>query len=186
MAVVTAGFIPRNRGMAAAKAGAKENVKYIQFRPGKDKEGITRTLFGSDGRMERLEAYQFIDEAPKGTVFFTIIISPDPKTEDHHRDLDMRAIADATMQTLEEHVKKDVQWVAAVHQEHTDIRHIHTLAAVQGRLNKPDLLKLIESATEACREQRRELDRELEKHAKEREDSAYDLEPELEEDAWER
>jgi hypothetical protein len=105
MAVVTAGFIPRNRGLNAAKAGAKDNVKYIQFRPGKDQEGITRTLFGSDGRMERREAYQFIDEAPKGTVFFTIIISPDPKTEDHHRDLDMRAIADTTMQTLEAVVK---------------------------------------------------------------------------------
>jgi hypothetical protein len=186
MAVVTAGFIPRNRGLNAAKAGAKDNVKYIQFRPGKDQEGITRTLFGSDGRMERREAYQFIDEAPKGTVFFTIIISPDPKTEDHHRDLDMRAIADTTMQTLEERVKKPVQWVAAVHQEHTDIRHIHALAAVQGRLNKPDLRQLIDSATEACREQRRDLDRELEKHAGEREQGEWDREPELEEDSWER
>jgi hypothetical protein len=186
MAVVTAGFIPRNRGLNAAKAGAKENVKYIQFRPGKDKEGISRTLFGSDGRMERREAYQFIDEAPKGTVFFTIIISPDPAKEDHHRDLDMRAIADATMQTVEERVKRQVQWVAAVHQEHTDIRHIHALAAVQGRLNKPDLLKLIESATSACLEQRRDLDRELEKKALERGQQDWELEPEREGDEWER
>jgi hypothetical protein len=183
MAVVTAGFIPRNRGLNAAKAGAKENVKYIQFRPGKDKEGITRTLFGPDGRMERIEAYQFIDEAPKGTVFFTIIISPDPVKEDHHRDLDMRAIAEATMQTLEERVNKDVQWAAAVHQEHTDIRHIHALAAVQGRLNKPDLKALIESATQACLEQRRDLDRALEKHAREREREEGEREPALEEDA---
>jgi hypothetical protein len=164
--------------MKAAKAGAKENVKYIQFRPGKDREGITRTLFGSDGPMERLEAYQFIDDAPKGTVFFTIIISPDPAKEDHHRDLDMRAIAETTMQTLEERVNTHVQWVAAVHQEHTDIRHIHALAAVQGRLNKPDLRTLIESATEACRDQRRELDRVLEKQQGEREAE--------EEAAWER
>ena len=38
--------------------------------------------------MTRQEAYQFIDGAPKGTKFFTIIISPDPATEDTHKDLD--------------------------------------------------------------------------------------------------
>jgi hypothetical protein len=100
--------------------------------------------------------------------------------------VDMRAITDATMQTLEERVKSHVQWVAAVHQEHTDIRHIHALAAVQGRLNKPDLKQLIASATQACLDQRRELDRELEKKAQEREQQEWELEPELEEDAWER
>ena len=59
-----------------------------------------RPLFTSDGPMTRLEAYQFIDEAPKGTHFYTIIINPDPKTEDTHKDLDMRQISITTMQTL--------------------------------------------------------------------------------------
>ena len=59
-------------------AWAKDNVRYIQHRPGKDKERVMRPLFTSDGPMTRLEAYQFIDEALKGTKFFTIIINPDP------------------------------------------------------------------------------------------------------------
>jgi hypothetical protein len=51
-----------------------------------------RPLFSSDGPMIRPEAYQFVDDAPKGTKFFTIIISPDPEKEDTHKDLDMRQI----------------------------------------------------------------------------------------------
>lgn len=181
MAVVIVQYFKPNQ---QPRAAAKENVKYIQFRKGKDREGITRTLFGSDGPMERLEAYQFIDDAPKGTKFFTIIISPDPEREDHRRDLDMEQIAYTTMQTVEERVKTPVQWVAAVHQEHSDVRHIHALAAVKGRLNPPDLRALIQSATRECREQRLERDLILEKHAREREQESWGPEPELEEDAW--
>jgi hypothetical protein len=72
MAVVIAQYFKPNQ---KPKAAAKENVKYIQFRKGKDREGISRHLFGSDGPMERLEAYQFIDEAPKG----------DKVLHDHHQ-----------------------------------------------------------------------------------------------------
>ena len=181
MTVVIAQYFKLNQ---KPKAAAKENVKYIQFRKGKDREGITRTLFGSDGPMERLEAYQFIDDAPKGTKFYTIIISPDPQREDNERDLDMEQIAYTTMQTVEERVKTAVQWVAAVHQEHSDVRHIHALAAVKGWLNKPALCALIASATKECREQRRERDLILEKHAREKAREGWEREPQLQEDAW--
>jgi hypothetical protein len=183
MAVVIAQYFKPNQ---QPKVAAKENVKYIQFRKGKDREAVTRTLFGSDGPMERLEAYQFIDEAPKGTKFYTIIISPDPEREDHNRDLDMEQIAYTTMQTVEERVKTAVQWVAAVHQEHSDVRHIHALAAVKGWLNKPALVALINSATKECREQRRERDLILEKQARtrEQEQEGWEPEPTLEEERW--
>src|SRR5918912_1065725 len=164
MAVVIAEYFKPHQ---KPKAAAKENVKYIQFRRGKDREGITRTLFGSDGPMTRLEAYQFIDDAPKGTKFYTIIISPDPEKEDGERDLAMEQLAYTTMQTVDERVKTPVQWVAAVHEEHSDVRHIHALAAVKGWLNKPALSALIDSATKECREQRRERDLIREKQARE-------------------
>src|ERR671929_1754479 len=144
MAVVIAEYFKPNQ---KPKAAAKENVKYIQFRRGKDREGITRTLFGSDGPMERVEAYQFIDDAPKGTKFYTIIISPDPEKEDHNRDLAMEQLAYTTMQTVDERVKTPVQWVAAVHQEHSDVRHIHALAAVKGWVRKSAFCGRIRSAT---------------------------------------
>ena len=183
MAVVIAQYFKPNQ---QPKKAARENVKYIQFRKVKDREGITRTLFGSDGPMQRLEANQFIDDAPKGTKFYTIIISPDPEKEDSERDLDMEQIAYTTMQTVEERVKTAVQWVAAVHQEHSDVRHIHALAAVKGWLNKPALVALIASATRECREQRRERDLMLEKQARTRdkEQEGWELEPQLQEDAW--
>jgi len=183
MAVVVAQYFKANQ---QPKEAARENVKYIQFRKGKDREDIMRPLFGSDGPMTRLEANQFIDDAPKGTKFYTIIISPDPEREDHSRDFDMEQIAHTTLQTVEERVKTAVQWVAAVHQEHSDVRHIHALAAVKGWLDKPARRALVDSATRECREQRLERDLILEKHAREAEleQGGWALEPTLEEDAW--
>jgi hypothetical protein len=166
-------------------AKAKDNVRYIQHRPGKDKEAVMRPLFTSDGPMTRLEAYQFIDEAPKGTKFFTIIINPDPEKENTHKDLDMRALTITTMQTIEEIVKTPVIWVAAVHDDHTDKNHVHALASVQGGLDKPDLDRIREATTKACIEQRRELDRTLERQARQREQGEWEPEPTRKEDEWE-
>jgi hypothetical protein len=171
MAVVTASFVKRG---PVGNAKAKTTIRYIQHRPGKDNARLTRTLFGSDGPMQRLEAYQFIDDAAKRTVFFTIVISPDPATEDHPRDLDLQALTERTMLTLEERVRTPVIWAAAVHDDHTDKRHVHALAAVQGRLEKPDLRRLIEATTEACREQRLELDRAVVALAREREEDEWE------------
>jgi hypothetical protein len=139
MAVIKANYDRRGK---VGNAKAKDNVRYIQHRPGKDKEAVMRPLFTSDGPMTRLEAYQFIDEAPKGTHFYTIIVNPDPKTEDTYKDLDMRHITSTTMQSIEEIVDTPVIWVAAVHDDHTDKNHVHALAAVNRRLNTPELLRI--------------------------------------------
>jgi hypothetical protein len=64
-----------------ARGLAKANIRYIQHRKGRDGQKLTRELFGAEGGLERQQAYQMIDEAEKGTVFFRLIISP-PQTED--------------------------------------------------------------------------------------------------------
>ena len=53
------------RNMAIVKAtytkssgGAKASIRYIEHRPGKDGEKVTRTLFGVDGLMGRWQAYR--------------------------------------------------------------------------------------------------------------------------------
>jgi hypothetical protein len=186
MAVVTARFVKRGK---VGNAKAKDTVRYIQHRRGRENERAWRPLFTSDGPMIRPEAYQFIDEAPKGTKFFTIIISPDPEREDTQKDLDMREITKSTMQTVEEIITAQgittpVNWVAAVHDDHTDKNHVHVLASVQGRLDKPDLDRIREATTKVCREQRRELDRALSRQAREREQEAWEPEPQLQEDLW--
>jgi len=166
MAVVVTSYVRRGK---VGNDKAKETVRYIQHRKGRDNERVMRPLFTSDSPMTRLEAYQFIDDAPKGTHFYTVILSPDPTTEDTSYDLDMRALTLTTMQTIEEIVKTPVIWVAAVHDDHTEKNHVHALAALNRRLDTPELHSLIEVTTQACREQRRELDRTLERQARDRE-----------------
>src|SRR5438093_12869053 len=90
---------------------AKASLRYIEHRPGKDGEKITRTLFNGDGAMGRWQAYQMIDEAKKGSLFFRFVISPDPTREDSEKDLHLREITEKTMQTLEERVHKQIAWV---------------------------------------------------------------------------
>jgi hypothetical protein len=88
------------------------------------------------------------------------------------------------MQTIEERVRTPVIWVATVHDDHTDKRHIHALAAVQGRIDKPDLDQIREATTAACLEQRRERDRMLEQPKRQQERGGWEPEPQLREDAW--
>src|SRR5712692_2281013 len=101
-----------------SSGGAKAGVRYIEHRPGKDGEKITRTLFGIDGLMGRYAAYRMIDEAEKGSFFFRFVISPDPKGEDTQRDLSLREITERTMNALEARVQQQVSWVAAEHDDH--------------------------------------------------------------------
>ena len=141
-----------------SSAGAKASIRYIAHRPGKDGATITRNLFGLDGLMGRWQAYQMIDEADKGSVFFRFVISPDPKQEDTGKDLFLREITEKTMLSLEEHLHKHVSWVAAEHDDHAPHRHVHVVAVVAGRLQVQDLQAMRTQATETALEQRRHRD----------------------------
>src|SRR5205085_7526624 len=156
-----------------SKGAAKANIKYIQHRPGKERAKVTRTLFGWDGAIGRYDAYRMVDEAEKGSSYFRIKISPDPKTEDTRRDLSLREVTETIMQTFEERIQRAVQWVAAEHDDHTAKRHVHVLAIARGSLKREDLQAIIQKATEACMEQRQELDRVLERQGREREEAAW-------------
>jgi len=174
MAVVKANYVKKGEG---ERARAKATIRYIQHRPGKDHEKKSRNLFGIDGPMGRWQAYRMVDEAEKGRYFYRFIINPDPVHEDLEKDLPLREIIDYTMQTLEERTSKQVQWVAAVHDDHTDKRHIHALAVVKGRLNRDDLQTLIDAATKEAQLQReaRDLMREVEAYQQEREEAQWEV-----------
>jgi hypothetical protein len=150
MAVVRANYT-RSSGLA------KANIRYIQHRRGKDGKKIKRELYGIDGVMERVQAYEMIDEAEEGTTFFRLKISPDPAKEDTNKDLHLQEITTHTMLQLEERLGKPVPYIAADH-DHTDVRHVHVLACVQGRVNPPDLEALRATATQTALEQRKERD----------------------------
>ncbi len=172
MAVVKANYVKKGEG---ERGRAKATIRYIQHRPGKDHERKSRNLFGIDGSMGRWQAYRMIDDAPKGRYFYRFVMSPDPETEDKPRDLPLREIFADTMQTLEERLQQQIQWVAAVHDDHTDKRHIHALAVVKGRLNRENLEALIQAATQEAQLQRgaRDLMREVEAYQQEREEALW-------------
>src|SRR5207249_939756 len=115
--------------------------------------------FGAAERMGRFEAYQFINDAPNGTYFYRLKLSPDPAKEDIKRDLNMQQLTRQMMQRLEKRLKTAIPWAGALHDDHTDKRHVHILAALPRRLQKYELEALIREATTICRVQRRGLDR---------------------------
>jgi hypothetical protein len=156
MAVVNANYVKRNEN---ERQTAKGNIYYIQNRPGRDRQRQTRSLFGAAGFISRYEAYQFINAAPEGTYFYRLKLSPDPAREDTRRDLHMQKLTRAMMKRLEKQSKTAIPWAAALHDDHTDIRHVHILAAIPARLQKYELEFLIREATILSLAQRRFLDR---------------------------
>ena len=172
MAVVATNYI--RRGKVGNDRG-KDAIRYMQHRPERQGERVTRPLFGPDGRQGREDAYRMIDEAPPGTHFYRMSLNPDPTVEDGKKDLDLREITEHTIRSVEKIVQRPVYYVAAVHAEHADHRHVYLLASVPRRLHPPELQRLTESATQVCLEQRRERDRQYEHHLREQE---------FEEDAW--
>ena len=137
---------------------AKASVRYIENRPGKDGAKCQRTLFTADGKVERTEVYTMIDQAAKNSYFYRFVISPDPEREDGDKNLSLRELTERTIQSLEDRFRKPLDWVAAIHADHTENRHIHAIVVVPGRLQVQDFQQMRSAATEAAQEQRRQLD----------------------------
>jgi hypothetical protein len=75
----------------------------------------------------------------------------------------MQKLTRQMMTLLEKRLKTTIPWAGALHDDHTDIRHVHILAALPRRLQKYELEALIRQASTICREQRRELEPGLER-----------------------
>src|SRR6266702_5848117 len=101
MAIVKATYTKQRKA-------AKASIRYISNRPGRDNKKISRPLFGIDGLMGRYQAYNMIDEAEKGSVFFRFVISPDPIKEDTKRDLFLRELTEQTMLGLEARLQQHI------------------------------------------------------------------------------
>src|SRR6266567_4477748 len=151
MAIVKANY---TRKRAVAKAA----TRYIENRPGKDGARVVRTLFKADGKVERGDVYTMIDQADKTSYYFRLVISPDPQREDSDKNLSLRELTEKTIASLEDRLQRPLQWVAAIHADHAEHRHIHAIAIVPQRLNIQDFQRMRSAATEAALEQRHQLD----------------------------
>src|SRR4051794_30223531 len=156
--------IVKNRFTRQRRA-AKANVRYITHRAGREGETITRELFGHDDKLTKEQAYTMIDSAPKGTYFNRLKLSTDPRKEDWDKQLNLREVAKKAVRELEiklteergEDIKLD--FIAAIHDDHTNIRHVHILAFSQEKLTVAQLKALTAGATTEARAQRKDLDR---------------------------
>ncbi len=154
---------------------AKASVRYIEHRPGKDGAKTQRTLFTAEGKVARSEAYAMIDQAAKNSYFFRFVISPDPKAEDNDKTLLLRELADKTIAALDDRFQRPLRWVATIHDDHADHRHIHAIAIVPGRLQVQDFQRMRSAATAAAQEQRRHLDAMREQHQEQSEGLGLEL-----------
>ncbi len=135
MAVVVANYI---RSGKTARAKAKATVLYNAERVGRDKEALSRILFGWQGVMDREEAELLIDRAGTSTVFFRVMINFDPVKEDPDKLLNIWEIVRKTYEELGRALGLEgkIQFIAALHDDHTALRHIHSLMLVPHRLSK--------------------------------------------------
>jgi hypothetical protein len=56
-----------------SRGAAKASVRYIAHRPGKDGRATVRSIYGIDGEVSKADAYNMIDEAKRGAVYFRIL-----------------------------------------------------------------------------------------------------------------
>jgi hypothetical protein len=87
------------------------------------------------------------------------VISPDQETEDTAKDLHLHELTKQTMLALQEHLQKRVPFVAAIHDDHTELRHVHLVACVTSRLETEHFKTMRDAATDTALVQRREGDR---------------------------
>ena len=148
-----------------SREAIKAHLRYIVHRPGKERERLTRELFHHNYlSVTKQYAYDLMNASPRGMVFYKMTINFHPLKEDTHKDLDLQHIASLTVREMQERIHRRIPFVATIHDghAHTDLRHIHAICLVQGRLSKEEfatLKTLWQTATAEVRFQRRARDR---------------------------
>src|SRR5690349_20498482 len=113
------------------RKAAKATIRYIMHRPNRERERVSRSLFGDEGLIDKNLAYDAIDDMPRGSVFFRVAISPDPRREDTNKDLDLPWLTQVAMSYMKEHLeanisfKSNIQFFAAEHGDQSEVRHIN-------------------------------------------------------------
>jgi hypothetical protein len=153
-----------------SRGAIKAHLRYVVHRPDKEREKLTRELFQHNYLgVTKQDAYDLINNAPRGTIFYKMTINFHPVKEDTRKDLDLHHITSLTVREMQERIGRSIPFVATIHDGHenTALRHIHAICLVQGRLSREDFAKLKtlwQTATAEVRLQRNARDRVQERH----------------------
>jgi hypothetical protein len=129
------------------KQEIKANLRYFAHRAGRSNAKMTRDIFTNIGETDKHGFYRQVQNAGRGTSFFKFMISPDPRSEDSLKDLDLRYITRRTIRKLENAIGRRLFFAAAVHNaDHTPLRHVHGIFIVKGRLSQEHFKALQEIA----------------------------------------
>src|SRR5437764_2816927 len=123
----------------------KAHLRYIVHRPGKDLTRPTRELFQHNYlTVSKQAATALLNRAPQGTLYYKMTINFHPHKEDTHKDLDLPFITSLTVREMQERIGRAVPFVATIHNGHatTDLRHIHAICLVTGRLSRGEYARL--------------------------------------------
>jgi hypothetical protein len=117
---------------AQMRTQAKKHLGYIETRHGKDYEIMERPLFGKGGRYSPEQATKIIDNAPGNTLFWKMILNPDPVLENPEKLLDLRQLTNDAVRWLEfrigiEGQARNLPYIGAIHDDHTQLAHIHAV-----------------------------------------------------------
>jgi hypothetical protein len=144
------------------RKAAKASIRYISHRPNMDKQRVSRPLFDFEDTLNKLEIYEMIDQAPKGSIFYRIAFSPDPAKEDTYKYLDLRWLTQVAMHYLRMKLGINIQFVASEHNDQSPVRHVNALVIVPGKLTKKEFRALPRylktAATAEAKLQRERLD----------------------------
>jgi len=162
-----AGRGPRSGGKVVAIGKALAHVKYIQHRPGPDREQGGREMFNERDDVDAREMRKAIKElGDSRVVVHKLTLAPEINPEDK------KAFTREVMQNLGKDKGLDLQWFAVEH-NNTDHHHIHVVVlgrdrnGTEVRIDLKDIDKVKEYGD---RYLERWHPRELEKSRRERED----------------
>jgi len=144
MAVVKASYFRGGGGSANKLRGS---VRYAATRPGE--EGQERTAFSrDDDALDRAEAFGTLEEA-EGSYYYRVVLN---SGEGQEVEADLKAWTRDTMGSLAER-HGAVAWVGFEHRDHSEHAHVHVIAVTERKLDREDLERLREAATESWERQ---------------------------------
>src|SRR5688572_28354472 len=111
-------------------------------------ETVTRPLFGHDGELRKEQTYKMIDQAGGDINFYRFMFSPDPEMAEA-KAADLWMMTQQVVLKLEERLGMPLQFAAVEHIDQTEIRHIHSIVLIPGRLNVADLEAMHQAADAA-------------------------------------
>jgi rubredoxin len=120
------------------KQMARKHLGYIGTRPGKNHERMERILFGHGGTFTPEQVEAMINVASKNTYFWRLTLNPDPVLENPEKDLDLWDLTRELVRWLERRLgrdgnPRDIPFIAAEHNDHTDKPHIHAILLIERR-----------------------------------------------------